>query len=260
MRLFPIYLIAKSVLIEALRRKEIYAIILLSLIFIGAIMSVDFFNLQDLEKFYREVALRIMSIASAVTVIVLSSRQLPREFENRTIYPLLAKPISRAQFLLGKLCGVMAAAIISFLLLMSVYVAGVLYLNGSIPVILFLQYLWLQLVMLLLLCTLSFWLSMLMNLDAAMTISTLLYAFASLFSSMATTLYEFTDAFGRVVLIVFNYAVPQLVLFDLSEKAVHADKWPPIDFMTLLGVTLYGFFYTALFFSFTLLSFRRKAL
>lgn len=258
--MFPIYLIAKSVLIEALRRKEIYAIILVSLIFIGAVMTVDFFNLQDLEKFYREIALRIMSIATALTVIVLSARQLPREFETRTIYPLLAKPISRSQFLLGKLLGVMAAALISYAMFMAIYVIGVLYLKGNIPVVLFVQFLWLQVVMLTLISTLSFWLSMQLNLDAATTISALLYAFAATFSSMATTLYEFSEAPARVVLILFNYIVPQLIVFDLSEKTIHSAQWSPVSWQTMTGVTLYGFFYIVLFFLLTLYSFRKRAL
>lgn len=258
--MFPVYLIGKSVLIEAFRRKEIYAIVLVSLIFIGAIMTLDFFNLESLEKFYREIALRVMSIATAITVIVLSARQLPREFETRTIYPLLAKPVSRFQFLIGKLLGVLTAAIISFALFMIIYTVGVIYLNGSFPVLLFMQYLWLQIVMLALISTLSFWLSMQLNLDATITISALLYAFASTFSAMATTLYEVTNSAGRLVLLLFNYIVPQLVVFDLSEKAVHANQWPPLPVQTILGITLYGAFYIVLFFSLTLISFRKRAL
>ncbi|MGF1571983.1 MAG: ABC transporter permease subunit [Sumerlaeia bacterium] len=258
--MYPVYLIAKSVLIEALRRKEIYAIILVSLIFIGAVMTVDFFELDDIEKFYREIALRVMSIATALTVIVLSTRQLPREFETRTIYPLLAKPVSRAQFLLGKLAGVLAAALISFAMFMAIYILGVLYLQGNLPVVLFIQFLWLQIVMLTLISTMSFWLSMQLNLDAAMLISALLYAFASTFSAMATTLYEVSSTFGRGVLVLFNYLVPQLVVFDLSEKAVHANEWAPLSLETMVGITIYGGVYIGIFFGLTLFSFRRRAL
>ena len=101
----PIVLIAKSVLIEAVRRKEIYVIVLAASLLIGAVMTVDFFDIQGLTKFYREIALKIMGVATALTVIVLAARQLPREFENRTIYPLMARPISRMTFISGNLAG-----------------------------------------------------------------------------------------------------------------------------------------------------------
>ena len=79
------WLIAKSVLLEAVRRKELYAIVIVSTLMIGVVMSIDFFNLEGITKFYRDVALKVMGIATALTVIVLSARQLPREFEHRTI-------------------------------------------------------------------------------------------------------------------------------------------------------------------------------
>ena len=68
----PVWLIARSVLIEAVRRKEIYVIVLLALMVIGGVMSVNFFGMEGLTKFYREVALEVMSIACALMVVVLS--------------------------------------------------------------------------------------------------------------------------------------------------------------------------------------------
>ncbi|HEY8240633.1 MAG TPA: hypothetical protein VIH35_04260, partial [Kiritimatiellia bacterium] len=99
--MYKIWLISKTVLIEAVRRKEIYVVVLAASLMIGLVMTLDFFSLEGLVKFYREVALSVTSVATALTVLVLATRQLPREFEHRTIYPLLAKPISRLSFLAG---------------------------------------------------------------------------------------------------------------------------------------------------------------
>ncbi len=85
MNLRAIGLIAKSVLIEAVRRREVYAIVLVSSLLIAAVLAMDFFELEGLSRFYREVALKLMGVATALTTIVLSARQLPREFEQRTI-------------------------------------------------------------------------------------------------------------------------------------------------------------------------------
>ena len=44
-------------------------------------------------------------VCSLVIAIATTARQLHSEKENRTIFPLLAKPVSRAQLLLGKFFG-----------------------------------------------------------------------------------------------------------------------------------------------------------
>ena len=255
-----IWLIGKSVLIESVRRREIYAIVLISCIIIGTVMTLDFFGLEGLTKFYRETALTIMSTATALTVIVLSARQLPREFTNRTIYPLLAKPVSRLTFLFGKLLGVMLAAAFCFALFMAVYVAGSIWLHGAIPWTLFAQYIWLQLLSMLILATLAFWLSMVLNLDAAITLAVIFYITAATFTSITTYIYSLVGPAQRAILLILNYALPQLTLFDLSEKTVHDEIWPPLSLGVMSALTLYGCLFAAIYFSLAMLSFRRRPL
>ncbi len=257
-----LWLIARSVLIEAVRRREVYVIVLLSTLLIGAVMTVDFFKVEGLTKFYREVALRVMSAATALMVIVLAARQLPREFENRTIYPLLAKPISRPAFLLGKLFGVMLAAAFCFGLFMAVYLCGAMYLGGrgAIPWGLFAQYIYLQMIQMLILSTLCFWLSMLFNLDAAITLGVIFYATSATLSTAVSYIYDFVGAAAQLVMRVLTWAIPQLMLFDLSGKTVHSTFWKPLSAATMGELSLYGGFFAALYFAFAWICFRRKAL
>lgn len=262
-----IRLVARSVLVEAVRRREIYAVVLVSVLFIGAVMTVDFFGIRSLVKFYREVALRVMSSAAAVTAIVLAARQLPREFENRTIYPLLAKPVSRLQFLLGKLLGVMLATAFCFGIFMSIYLAGVAWLGGfggevEFPWLLFLQYLYLQMLAMLILATMGFWLSMVFNLDAAITIGLVFYAATGIVTTATSILYVpgETTAIEKVGFLLLTYGVPQLTLFDPSEKAVHAEGWYAITPLAILALTIYALAYAGAYFGLAALWFRRKPL
>lgn len=256
----PVWLIARSVLIEAVRRKEIYAVVMVSVLLIGGAMTVDFFGLEGIEKFYREVALRTMSLATMATAIVLAARQLPREFERRTIYPLLAKPVTRAQFLLGKLLGTMLATSFCLALFMVVYVAGTLWLRNDIPWALMLQYVYLQILMATIATTMSFWLSMRLNLDAAVTVGMLLYAAAATLSATVVFVAGDLTPLGRNLLLVLVYAIPQFQIFDLAPKATHGGDWPPLAASTLAMLTAYAAVYSGAFFGLSLLSFRRRAL
>lgn len=255
-----IWLVARGVLLEAVRRKEIYAIILISLLLIAGVMTINFFHLEGISKFYREIALKVMSASTAITTVVLAARQLPREFQNRTIYPLLAKPVSRRRFLAGKLLGVMLAALFCFSLFMVIFVAGSLYLHAKIPWGLSLQFVYLQMIMLLILATLSFWLSLLFNLDAAITIGLLFYATSAVITSATSFLYDWVSGFGRVALMVLNYLLPQLTLFDLSAKTVHSEAWPPLSVAVMTDLTLYGLAFAAAYSALAYLWFRRRPL
>jgi ABC-type transport system involved in multi-copper enzyme maturation permease subunit len=263
-----IWLIARSVLIEAVRRREVYVIVLASLGVIGAVMLVDFFSIEGLSKFYREISLKIMSVATALTTIVLAARQLPREFTARTIYTLLAKPVSRSRFLLGKLLGVMLAAAFCLGLFTAVFLAGTWYLGAALNWGLFAQYLLLQMFMMLILATLAFLLSLVMNLDAAITLGIVFFGLSSILMTAVSYIYDHVGEGGRLLLMAMTVLLPQLPLFDLSSKTVHAEKvtlngewtWTPVDAQTIGILCAYAMIFAAVYFVGALLLFRKRAL
>jgi ABC-type transport system involved in multi-copper enzyme maturation permease subunit len=255
-----IVLVARGVWLEAIRRKEIYVIVAVSCLFILGLSQLRFFGLADLSKFYREVALKIMGSATALTVIVLGSRQLPREFESRTIYPLLARPIHRITYLCGKQLGVMAAGTFCLALFLGLYVAGCLLLGAPIYPMLLMQHVFLQLCMLLILTSLCFLLSVKFSLDSAITFGFLYYLVSSILSNLFLMLYEATEGTGRIVINGLTWILPQFVLFDLSEKNVHGDVWEALPAAVMGQLFLYAMAFTTVYLVFTLLVFRRKPL
>jgi hypothetical protein len=106
----------------------------------------------------------------------------------------------------------------------------------------------------------GFSLSMLLNLDATITVGVVLYVLASTLTNMATYLYDYMGGVGRAVLVALTYGLPQFTLFDLSEKTVHAESWPPLSWATLGALSVYGAGFAALYFLVAALIFRRRAL
>lgn len=254
-----LWLVAKTIAIEAVRRKEIYAIVLVSLVLIGGLRTVKFFHIEGLGKFYREISLKVMNVATALTVIFLAARQLPREFQNRTLYPLLAKPVGRNNFLLGKFLGVMFAAAFCYGLFMIVFLIGSLTINLPVNNELFIQFVYLQFLNFAVLAGLAFLLSLLLNIDAAMTICVIVYLFSQILMTLMSYIYDYLSAFQHKVLLALHFIVPQLSLFDLSGKVVH-EVWPPIASWAIWALTAYAAVYTFLYLSASYLLFRRRAL
>ncbi len=253
-----LYLIAKTIFTEALRRKEIYTIVLLTLFMLGWAGTFRFFNIAGLHKFYQEIALQIMAISTMVTTIVLASRQLPREFASRTIYVTLAKPVSRAEFILGKFLGVVAAGCFCFALFMVVFIGVNLFAGYPMPWGTFLQYVYLQCLLVALVASLAFALSLLFNQDAAITLTGMVYIFGQIFTSAIIIIYDYADAASQMAIRVLNYIVPQTALFDLSSKVIHG--FPPISIRIMAILTAYTAAFVILDLGVGYLMFRRRAL
>ena len=253
-------LVARGVCLEAVRRRDLYVVVAMGCLMIGLLAQVEFFGLETLHKFYRETSLRLMGVATAFTVIVLASRQLPREFESRTIYPLLARPIHRSVFVLGKLLGVLGAGAFCLGLFLTIYLAGSFLVGAPLFPLLLFQFVVLQLMLLLVLASLCFVVSISFNLDAAITLGVLFYIASSFLSTLAQFLYETAGAIGQTLILIFTWVLPQFMLFDLSEKTVHGEIWSPLSFSVMLQLLVYGMGYVTVYLGATLALFRRKSL
>ena len=97
--------IALVVLQEMIRRKDFYVLFVITALITLVMGSINIFNDQSIAGYLKELALLLIWICSLVIAITTTARQLHAEKENRTIFPLLAKPVSRAQLLLGKFFG-----------------------------------------------------------------------------------------------------------------------------------------------------------
>ena len=90
---------------ELYRRKDFYVLFVLTALMTLISASANFFNDDKIVRYLKEICLLLIWICSLVIAIVTTARQIPAERENRTIFPLLAKPVTRAQVILGKFLG-----------------------------------------------------------------------------------------------------------------------------------------------------------
>jgi len=251
-----VWLIAKTILIEAMRRKDLYVVALISAFIISLVGVFRFFGITGLHKFFREVSLTVMNWATTILVILLAARQLPREFESRTIYPLLAKPVSRLQFLAGKFTGTLLAAAIAYAIFMAFFFLGQLQIGVPVVWGTLLQMIYLHFLALAVLCALTLMLSTLMTHSATLTVAFLFFVFSEQITAFIRIYYEQAGEGMRRALWVLNYAVPQLALMDLTEKVVH--DWPAVPSWVLEFLTVDAAIFVAVYFAISFLKFRKR--
>ena len=116
---------------QLVRMKVFYFLAIFAVIVIGA----NFLELPthaapeaagvDVLYAIKNTSIGCMSIFSIVIAIVATGLLLPKDVEDRTLYTILAKPVPRLDYLLGKLLGVTSLIFVS-MLAMDLLMTGVL--------------------------------------------------------------------------------------------------------------------------------------
>jgi ABC-2 type transport system permease protein len=108
---------------ELVRLKVFYFIIIFALLVIGNSFFLARFSFEEEFQMLKDIALGAMSIFSALLAILASATLLPKDLEDRTIYTILAKPVSRFEYLMGKLAGVFMLLALAVILMGAVFAA-----------------------------------------------------------------------------------------------------------------------------------------
>lgn len=100
-----VWIIAANTLTEAVRQKVFNFFLIIGLMFIASASFFAQFTFGEQLKFIKDTCLGVISVIGTLIAIVGTAQLLPNEVENRTIYTILAKPVRRIEFLLGKFLG-----------------------------------------------------------------------------------------------------------------------------------------------------------
>jgi ABC-2 type transport system permease protein len=95
------------------RLKIFYVLLLFAMLLIGGSLFMAQMTFQQEFQVLKDIALGAMSIFTALLAVLATARLLPQDIEDRTAYTILAKPVSRFEYLVGKLLGVLLLLAIS---------------------------------------------------------------------------------------------------------------------------------------------------
>ena len=118
--------IATNTLTELARQKVFYILLLFALVLIGSSVFIARFTFQQEFQILKDISLGAMSIFTSLLAVVATARLISQDVEDRTIYTILAKPVPRFEYVLGKLAGVFLLLAIS-IAVMAMLFAAVLY-------------------------------------------------------------------------------------------------------------------------------------
>jgi ABC-type transport system involved in multi-copper enzyme maturation permease subunit len=233
--------------------------VLLIVLLFGFILMISSYILSPLavgaqQKIVVDVGLALVSILGILLIILFGASSFYRERERGILSALLAKPVSRVDFLLGKYLGT-AFTVVLVMLLMAVMHFIVMLLSGvelNINI---------------------FWAIHLSLIEASLIAS--IMAFFSSFStpvlgsffticvvvsgSLSKDLLAFAEQFGtgifKIIATAGYYVLPNLSLFNVRQEAVHG---LPLPEGFIYSVSIYGIFYTLFMLFLSALIFRKR--
>lgn len=255
MNLGRIIEISKNVFWEVIRDRILYLIVFFALLMIAGIRLIPELSVGTEDKIILDFGLAVISVLGLIVAVFIGTALVNKEIEKRTVYVLIAKPLSRSELIIGKYIGLSAVLAVLLLVMTIIYglilnLSGISYPIGSILVAVIFIFIQLSLLTAI---------AILFGVFTSSLLATLftfgIYLMGNL-SRDLVKLGELSDNPGIKKLMMGLYVVlPDLSRLDLKNDAVYGLLPSIATLVTNFG---YALLYTMLILSITIAIFARR--
>lgn len=245
--------IARNTFKEVLRDKVFYNLFVFALLMIGSALLLGTLTIGEQSKIIKDIGLASIDLFGVLIAIFVGVGLISKEIEKRTIYTIIAKPVHRYQFLLGRFAGLVFTMWVNTAVMLVAFCV-ILVVSGTSPDSGLMKAVGLMTV------------AQLIVLSAAMLFSTFttptlsgiftlaLYVIGELTPDLKT-LSEKLSGVSRGLLSGSYYLLPNLALFNVKGEAVHG---VPITAGYMLTAIGYGVSYAAVMLLLSCFVFQRR--
>jgi len=252
-----IVIIGKITMLEGARKQVFHVLMLFAVFLIFGSASLAKFDKHVQIKMLNDLCLFSVFLVSAIVAITITVTGIPGEREQKTIYPVIAKPVARWQFVCGKYAGAMGTVAIGMGVMAATFIfLQMVYMGHVDPAMLYvLPFLFLETAIL---AAMALWLSTWASWPLAWFLSVLLCLLGNVkFPLYASLTAHPQPAFNRVTIAVLYHLLPNLESFNFKDAMVHHLTVPNAY---LWQTAVYGLCYTAALLTLASLTFAKKEL
>ncbi len=102
---------------EGIRNRAIFGIFIMALLMFAATVILTSLFMRDIVKIAADLSLATISFSGLLMVVFIGTNLLSKDIDKRTIYMVISRPISRAEYILGKFLGLCLLVIVTVLFL-----------------------------------------------------------------------------------------------------------------------------------------------
>jgi Cu-processing system permease protein len=249
-----IIVVAGNTFRETLRDKILYNLILFALVLIGSSVLLSTLTIGEQARIISDMGLASINLVVAVSAIFIGIGLVSKEIERRTIHTVLARPLTRVQFLLGKYLGLASIMGVNIGVMCGMFVVT-LWLSGNVVHASLFQAIELILIEGLLIMAIAIFFSTFSSsiLSATMTIG--FYVIGHLTGDLKGMAEKSESETVEVVMTLLYYLCPNLEILNIKGQAASGVF---MDLGYQATVTAYGLAYAGLLLTSACLIFQRR--
>ena len=260
---------------EGIRKKTLVGFLILSLLvifgssFLGTFLDATYTGDADVDmdlKLVKDICVTTISIFGILITIFISASVVPNEVENKVIYTVLSKPVSRLQYLFGKFMGVQLIVIINLLLMGGLFFIA-LYLRQNVLPTLLLWSILLTYFEFLIVSSFTFAISCTSTSPVLPTISGLFVYLTGNLTEYLNDVSQRSQQSGEFIDNIIGYiaqglyiTLPNLQNFSLKTQILNSQPNDPPTDVLITQLMIYGVVNAAVGFALAFWIFRRKEL
>jgi len=224
---------------EAIRHRILYLLLVFAVGMISFAQILSLLTVGSEEKIIKDFGLGAIEVFGVLTSVFIGVGLVSREIERRTVFTILAKPIHRFEFVLGKYAGLVLVLLVNTGV-MTIWFSLILLIKGMFDpmlglavLMLFFQFLLVTAIAVLFSCLSTPILSSVFTLA--------LYVVGHLLWSLPMLEERLTSTAARALCRGLYYLLPNLGNFDIKGEVVHGLSIDPaVSGFALLYLVLYG--------------------
>ena len=116
---------------ETVRDKILYNLVFFAILLIGASVLLGTLTIGEQSRIINDLGLASINLVAVIIAIFVGIGLVTKEIERRTIYTILARPITRVQFILGKYLGLTFIVVVNVAIMFAMFL-GTIVVSGNV--------------------------------------------------------------------------------------------------------------------------------
>ncbi len=252
----PIAVIAQYTFREYLKSKVLLSVIFLSIGLMLASFLAAELTYKTLHRVVADFGFGLATLSSVSMAVFLGVNLISTEIENRTLYMILSKPVSRIQFFLGKLIGLSLMNLLNVFILVAQTFLMMAIFDGTIDYLFYylIVFIFLEATLIL---SLSVLFSLFTNRYLAIFFVVVLYIVGHALDNSIQTRMAEALPWLKMILEIFNITLPMFYKLNFKDYLLYDVS---VDNLNILGSMIYGICYISFINLLNLFIFNKKDL
>ncbi|HEY9628474.1 MAG TPA: ABC transporter permease subunit [Coleofasciculaceae cyanobacterium] len=257
MNLVRIFVVASNVFREVIRDRVLYLIAFFAIALIAASVLLPEVSGGTSDKIILDVGLAAINLLGLAIAVFTGTGLVSKEIEKRTVYVMIAKPISRAEFIVGKHWGLSAVLAVLVSGMMAIYLGVLTIRQVNYPLDSLLLAALFQILELSLIAAVALLFGVFTNTLLAMLLTVAVYLMGHFSRDLLALGNLAKDASLQAMTQALYLILPDLSRLDFKNQAIYGLSLLPSP-LQLLENAAYGVIYTALLLAIAILIFSRR--